>query len=235
MGSSIASRFGIDEPSWPELVAEKFSVSAKITSEVQYGFTYSRVIPFISDVPHVDLLIIHFGILVGWPVSFRKVDTKLGTTPLKNEYFFFQPIGMGKSVKSRIKNRIKFRARNLLKYLLFMTGQYKPRVNPKDLEDQINAVISVAHSRAKEIIWIQHVPAWSMRTFVERWYYERYLSRIRRLAERNSHLGVTFIIPEGSLVDAQNYTMDTVHLSARGHREYANFICQVGAMKKLLS
>ena len=234
VGSSIASRFGIEEPSWPELLAEKYKKVADVTSEIQYGLTYNRVIPMLSEVPHVELLVLHFGIAVGWPVSFRKVDIKLGTTPIKNEYAFHQPIGKGRSVKSRIKNRIKFRARNLLKYLLFMTGQYRPRVNTGDLEDQINAVISVAQSRAKEIVWIQHVPAWSMRTFVERWYYERYVKRIRWFAERNANRGVTFIIPEGPLVDAQNYALDTTHLSARGHREYAEFMSQVDAMRKLL-
>ena len=34
VGSSTASRFGIDEPSWPELLAEKYKEVADVTSEI---------------------------------------------------------------------------------------------------------------------------------------------------------------------------------------------------------
>jgi len=233
VGSSVASRFGIEQECWPEIFAARCSNKAEVSFEIQYGLTYTRVIPMLSELAHSDLLILHFGIALGWPVSFRKVDFKLGTTPLKNEYAYHQPIGKGKTPRSRLKNRAKFRARNALKYLLFFTGQYRPRVNSKDLEDQINAVLAVAHTKSKHVVWIQHVPAWSMRTLVERWYYKRYIERIRWFAEKPGS-GVTFIVPEGSLVDAKNYALDTTHLSVEGHKTYADFIQQIDAVKQLI-
>ena len=72
-----------------------------------------------------------------------------------------------------------------------------------------------------------------MRTFVERWYYKRYIERIRWFAEKPGS-GVTFIVPEGSLVDAKNYALDTTHLSVEGHKAYADFIQQIDAVKRLI-
>ncbi len=73
-----------------------------------------------------------------------------------------------------------------------------------------------------------------MRTFIERWYYKRYIERVRWFAEKPG-FGVTFIVPEGSLVDVKNYAFDTTHLSVEGHRDYADFIQQIDAVKKMIS
>jgi hypothetical protein len=235
IGSSIASRFGIEEKSWPELFADQLASKALVTHEIQYGLNFSRSIPFIANVEPVDMLVLHYGIAVGWPVSYRKVDIKLGTTPLKNEYAYHQPIGKGRSPSRRIKNRIKFRVRNAVKYLLFLTGQYKPRVNQGDLEDQVAAVLSVAQNRAKEVVWIQHVPAWSMRTLVERWYYKNYVSRIERFALKHAQAGVTFVIPDEPLTDAKNYALDTTHLSSAGHIAYAQMMRQLPVIERVLA
>ena len=233
IGSSIASRFGINSPSWPELLAEQFGSDLRVTYETQDGMTFTRAIPLIGKMESSDLLILHFGIAVGWPVSLRKVDIKLGTTPLKNEYAFHQPSGKGRTTRSRLKNRVKFRLRNGLKYVLFLLGQYKPRVNSRDLQDQISAVLSVAHSKAAEVIWVQHVPAWSMRTHVERWYYRRYISRIKWFAETIKPVGTYFIIPSDELARAENYAQDTTHLSAAGHQAYFEYFSQLPIIKKL--
>jgi hypothetical protein len=207
---------------------------AQVTHEIQYGLNFSRSIPFIAKIEAVDILILHFGIAVGWPVSYRKVDIKLGTTPLKNEYAYHQPIGKGRSPSRRIRNRIKFRARNAVKYLLFLTGQYKPRVNQGDLEDQVAAVLSVAQSRAKEVVWIQHVPAWSMRTLVERWYYKNYVSRIEKFALKHAQEGVTFVIPDAPLTEANNYALDTTHLSSAGHVAYSKMMVDLPVIKRVV-
>ena len=233
VGSSIASRFGIDSPSWPELLSQYLDGDLQVSYETQDGMTFTRAIPLISNMESADVLILHFGIAVGWPVSFRKVDIKLGTTPLKNEYAFHQPRGKGHTAKGRLKNRVKFRLRNGLKYLLFLLGQYKPRVNPRDLQDQISAVLSIAHSKTKEVIWIQHVPAWSMRTYVERWYYRRYISRVKWFAETIKPVGTYFIIPSDELARVENYAQDTTHLSAEGHRAYFEYFSQLPVIKKL--
>jgi len=150
VGGSIASRFGIEERSWPEILTEDFSGKADVTHEILYGMNFARSIPLIAALPEVDVLILHFGIAVGWPVSFRKVDIKLGTTPLINEYAYHQPNGRGRNWQRRLRNRVKFRLRNGVKYLLFLTGQYRPRVDARDLEDQVSAVLAVAQHTQKK-------------------------------------------------------------------------------------
>ncbi len=235
VGSSIASRFGIEDKSWPEIFAGHVESRAEVTHEILYGMNFSRSIPLLTATKPVDILILHFGIAVGWPVSFRKVDIKLGMTPLKNEYAFHQPNGRGRNFQSRMKNRIKFRLRNGVKYLLFATGQYKPRVSSRDLEDQVVAVLSVAKNKASKVIWIQHVPAWSMRTVVERWYYKSFVARIEIFAEKHAQNQVTFVIPDSPLTDVTNYALDTTHLSSAGHVAYASAIQNLPVVRRLLN
>ena len=234
IGGSIASKFGIKDESWPELFAAELSNKAVVTHEIQNGLNFSRAIPHIAQSDQVGILILHFGIAVGWPVSFRKVDIKFGTTPLKNEYAYHQPAGKGRNFPRRVKNRIKFRVRNGIKYLLFLSGQYKPRVSASDLEDQVAAVLSVAHTRAKEIVWIQHVPAWSMRTLVERWYYKSYIARIKSFAQKHAQSDVTFVIPEEPLTDARYYLLDTTHLNSAGHRAYSEMVLSLPVIQQAL-
>ncbi len=235
IGSSNASRFAIETDSWPEILAASLLEKADVTHEILNGLNFSRSIPLIASLGKVDLLILHFGTAVGWPVSLIKVDTRLGTTPLKNEYSFHQPTWRGRNLKSKVKNQIKFRLRNGVKYLLFATGQYKPRVGTHDLEDQITAVLAVAKKKTSEVIWIQHVPAWSMRTIVERWYYKRYLTRIEKFVGEHAQNQVTLVIPDGSLSKTENYALDTTHLSSAGHVAFASAIQNLPAVRRLLS
>ncbi len=119
--------------------------------------------------------------------------------------------------------------------MLFATGQYRPRVNSRDLEDQISAVLSVALEKANEVIWIQHVPTWSMRTVVERWYYKSFLSRIEIFANKYAQNRVTFVIPNVELTNVENYARDTTHLSSSGHIAYARAVRELQVVQKLLS
>jgi hypothetical protein len=99
----------------------------------------------------------------------------------------------------------------------------------------VAAVLSVAKNKASEVIWIQHVPAWSMRTVVERWYYKSFVARIERFAEKHAHNQVTFVIPDSPLTDVTNYALDTTHLSSAGHVAYASAIQNLPVVQRLLS
>lgn len=176
----------------------------------------------INNLPKSDVLVLHFGTSVAWPTPVIDIGHKFGFQ-IHNEVAFHQPPKpYSGSPTVKIKKILRLRLRNLVKYLLFFTGAYRPKVSIREIEDQVRAVLAIASRRTDRVIWVQHRSLQSMRIIVERKmydrYYKRFISAIKEFAPENLtliELGPDFLISE-------NYLMDGVHLSEQGHYSLAH-------------
>jgi len=218
LGSSAASNFkGINQDDcWPTLLKNELSATVDFRFKVVSGLTFVRSIPELSKMPNTDLLLLHFGTAIGWPVSIVKKGTLYGIN-FTSEFGFHQPAFKSNTARNRIKSFWKARFRNLIKYLLFFLGLYKPRVNRKEIHDQIRAVVEVAKSKSQKIVWIQHQALTHRSIFLERQSYKRYYREIQESLKTYASPALVIIeLPKSFLVQ-ENYLLDSVHLSAKGH------------------
>jgi hypothetical protein len=114
--------------------------------------------------------------------------------------------------------------RNAVKYILFLTGQYKTRINRCEIEDQIRAVVGLAEKKSKRIIWIQHQALQHRSIYLERRSYQRYYKEILRALEKYKSPEFTVITLPDSFLKQENYLFDCVHLSEAGHRKLCDLV-----------
>ena len=228
IGGSASNNHGNapDTLAWPELLAKNLAQSADITHLSRGGLTFVRGMNEISEVNSADVLIMHFGTSIGWPISIIKAGTVMGID-FATDHGFHQPAGVSKVKKRRIKNFFKRSFRNSVKYVLFFTGLYRPRASKRELNDQIEAVISLAQHKTERLIWIQHRAFLNHRIVLEKWVYERYYRKIMKTLRSLNLKGLSVLeIPDEFMV-AENYLFDCVHLSSKGHERLEKLVREI--------
>lgn len=224
LGGSAASSFSdAVNKSWPYLLKAELPQDIVFKVETRGGLTFVRALNELLDFPNEDLLILHFGTSIGWPVSVVKHGHRFGID-FASEFGLHQPPYRSKGFLNKFNKGLRVRIRNTIKYILFALGLYKSRVSRCEIADQIDAVVHLASKQSKRIMWIQHQALQSRRIFVERRSYEKYYKEI--LAALEKHKAPNFVLvtlPEDFLVQ-ENYLFDCIHLSEKGHRRLADLL-----------
>lgn len=227
-GSASAAHALPDESlAWPRFLEKKLlaeNVNLRMDHRCQGGLTLVRSIELIGDLFTSDILILHFGTSVAWPSPLVRLGHRFGFET-HNEFAFHQPpYAYGGSWVEKRSRWFRLRARNFLKYLLFMGGAYRPRNSIREVKDQVSAVISLARKKSDRIIWIQHRSLQSKRILLERAIYSRYYRRvISAVKEIGGDNLVLMELPQEYL-NGENYLIDGVHLSELGHSNLASMI-----------
>ena len=228
IGGSASNNFGnpSDSLGWPELLAKNLTQSADLTHVSRGGLTFVHGMNEIADIDSADVLIMHFGTSIGWPISIVKAGTVMGID-FASDHGFNQPTGISKVKSHRVKNCLKRGFRKSVKYLLFFTGQYKPRASRRELQDQIEAVINLAQHKTDRLIWIQHRAFLNHRIWLEKWVYERYYKKIMKTLNGLGVKGVSVLTIPDEFMVAENYLFDCVHLSSKGHERLEKLVREV--------
>ena len=220
LGSSAAANFRStdQESSWPYLLKESLPSELDFQVQIKSGLTFVRSIPELVDDSKVDLFIFHFGTAIGWPTSVVKRGIVLGVN-FTSEFGFHQSAFKSKNQRRRMRAATKGLLRNTVKYILFFTGQYKTRINRREIEDQIRAVVELAQKKSQRVMWIQHQALQHRSIFLERRSYQRYYKEIERCLQKYRSADFTVITLPESFLTQDNYLLDCVHLSEEGHRK----------------
>jgi hypothetical protein len=224
LGGSAASAFSdLKEKSWPYLLKAELPQDIEFKVETIGGLTFVRALNQLIDFPNEDLLILHFGTSIGWPVALVNKGHKFGID-FTSEFGLHQPAYKSNGTLNKINKNLKVRIRNTVKYILFGLGLYKSRVSRREIADQIAAVVNLASKQSKRVMWVQHQALQNRRIYLERRSYKKYYKEI--LAALEKHKSPNFLVvtlPESFLVE-ENYLLDCIHLSEKGHRELATLL-----------
>ncbi len=174
-----------------------------------------RSIPELIEDRRVDLFIFHFGTAIGWPTSVVSRGIVLGIN-FTSEFGFHQSAFRRKSRFRRFKAMLRAILRNSVKYALFFTGQYKTRINRREIGEQIQAFVYLPQKKSKRVIWKQHQALQHRSIFLERRSYLRYCEEIIKFLERHESPNFTVITLPNSFLVPENYLLDCVHLSEKG-------------------
>lgn len=218
IGSSAASNFSEKNPdtSWPTLLRAHLPEHS-INVHIRGGLTPVRCIDELVDIPPTDLLILHLGTSVGWPIALVGINNRFGID-FEAEHGLHQPAFRSPMFKRRVKGFLKAKFRNAVKYGLFIFGLYKPRVNVRELDDQVRAVLHLAYQKAPRIVWIQHRALHNRRIWLERSVYSRFYRRIVKTLKELEGPKLQVIALDSNFLCHENYLLDYVHLSDDGHR-----------------
>ena len=224
LGGSAASSFSdLKEKSWPYLLKAELPQNIEFKIETRAGLTFVRALNELLDFPNEDLLILHFGTSIGWPVSIVNKGYKFGID-FESEFGLHQPPYRSKGTFNKFKKGLKVRIRNGIKYLLFGLGLYRSRVSRREISDQINAVVHLASKQSKRIMWVQHQALQNRRIFLERQSYKKYYKEILKALEKHKSANFAVITLPNEFLVQENYLYDCIHLSERGHRELASIL-----------
>ena len=228
IGGSASNNFGNapDALAWPELLAKNLGESAELTHLSREGLTFVRGMNELAEVNASDVLIMHFGTSIGWPISIIKAGTVMGID-FASDHGFNQPTGISKVKNRRVKKFFKRCFRNAVKYLLFFTGLYKPRASKRELNDQVEAVVHLAQHKTSRLIWIQHRALLNHRIFLEKWVYDRYYRKIMRTLKRLKVEGLSVLEIPDDFVVSENYLFDCIHLSSQGHQRLEKLVREI--------
>ena len=220
LGSSAAASFksADQSKSWPLLLKNELPKEIDFRVQIRSGLTFVISIHELIDDGRVDLFIFHFGTAIGWPTSVVTRGIVLGVN-FTSEFGFHQSAFRSTSRIGQFKANLRAILRNSVKYALFFTGQYKTRINRREIEDQIQAVVDLAQKKSKHVIWIQHQALQQRSIFLERRSYLRYYKEIIKCLERHKAPNFTVITLPNSFLVQENYLLDCVHLSEKGHQE----------------
>ena len=225
LGSSAAANFKSSDQksSWPFLLKESLPSDLDFQVQIRSGLTFVRSIPELVNDSKVDLFVFHFGTAIGWPSSIVKRGIVLGVN-FTSEFGFHQSAFKSTNRWRRMRALLKGFLRNAVKYILFFTGQYKTRINRREIEDQIMAVVELAQKKSQRVMWIQHQALQHRSIFLERRSYQRYYKEILRVLDKyKSPEFIVVTLPDGFLKQ-ENYLLDCVHLSEVGHSELFKLI-----------
>jgi hypothetical protein len=224
LGGSAASSFGdIKEKSWPYILKAKLPDSIEFRVETRPGLTFVRALNELLDFPNEDLLILHFGTSIGWPVSIVRTGHRLGID-FTSEFGLHQPAFRSSKLVNRLRRAVRMRFRNSVKYTLYFLGLYKSRVSRREIEDQINAVVHLASKQSKRIMWVQHQALQNRRIYLERRSYEKYYKEILRALEKHESDQFKLVTLPDSFLIQENYLLDCIHLSEKGHQVIAEIL-----------
>jgi len=224
LGGSAASSFAdADKKSWPYLLKSELPETIEFKIETIGGLTFVRAFNVLLDFPDEDLLILHFGTSIGWPVSVVKYGHRFGID-FTSEFGLHQPAFRSKKFLRKINQSFRMRARISIKYVLFGLGLYKSRISRREIVDQIDAVVHLASKQSKRIMWVQHQALQSRRIFVERRSYQKYYKEIISALEKYESPNFALVtLPDEFLVQ-ENYLLDCIHLSEQGHRKLVEIL-----------
>jgi hypothetical protein len=224
LGGSAASSFSdASKKSWPYLLKAELPQDIEFRVETVGGLTFVRALNVLLDYPNEDLLILHFGTSIGWPVSVVKYGHKFGVD-FASESGLHQPAYKSKGFLRKINQDLRMRVRNTIKYILFGVGLYKSRISRHEIVDQIDAVVHLASKQSKRIMWVQHQALQNRRIFVERRSYQKYYKEIlAALVKYESPNFALITLPDEFMVQ-ENYLLDCIQLSEQGHRELATIL-----------
>jgi hypothetical protein len=224
LGGSAASSFSDDQSkAWPYLLKASLPESIDFRIETRPGLTFVRALNELLDFPTEDLLLLHFGTSIGWPVSLVKHGHRLGID-FASEFGLHQPAYRSSKWAKRVKRALRMRFRNIVKYTLFFLGLYRSRVSRREIADQIDTVIHLASKQSKRIMWVQHQALQSRRIFLERHSYEKYYKEILRALEKHESDTFKLISLPDEFLIPENYLLDCIHLSEKGHRELSEIL-----------
>lgn len=222
-GSAAASFSDLKEKSWPYLLKAELPQEIEFKIETRGGLTFVRALNELIDFPDEDLLILHFGTSIGWPVALVNKGHKFGVD-FASEFALHQPAYRSKGILNGINKDAKVRIRNTVKYILFGFGQYKSRVSRREIPDQIDAVVHLALKQSKRVMWVQHQALQNRRIFLERHSYEKYYKEILAALEKHKSPNFALVTLPDSFLVQENYLYDCIHLSEKGHRELATIL-----------
>jgi len=228
IGGSVSQAFGLEGQGieWPSLLREQIADEADVERVSSIGFLNpGSLLRFIEKSKPSDVLIIHMGTSVGWPVIHAPLE-RLLRPEHRHDAAFHLPTTATTSNRHLVKRALRHTLRNLLKFSAFPLGLYRPRQSIRDLESDLESAFIEASKLASHVVWMQHRTLGYRRLFLERWVYQRYFNRIQSQVRRramefeNLHL---VEIPDGFL-SQDNFTLDGVHVSSQGHQKLATLI-----------
>lgn len=225
IGGSASTAFALEPngASWPDLLRRKYP-DLEFRHINQPLMTLVQSLNYIEDLEFSDLLILHFGTSVGWPEPVVKIGHRLGMD-LHNDHSFQQPPKKySGDLLRRLGKTFKLRIRNAIKYLLFILGLYKPRASLKEMSDQVEVVARIASHKAKKVIWVQHQSIQTSRILLEQAFYRRYYGKIIDALQPIASDDFAILELPKEFITPENYLIDGVHLTKRGHQELARLI-----------
>jgi hypothetical protein len=127
IGGSASNNFGnaAETLAWPERLASNLGDYADVTHLSRSGLTFVRGINKLAKVDSADVLIMHFGTSIGWPISIIKAGTVMGID-FATDHGFNQPTGVSAVKKRRVKNFFKRSFRNTVITSYFLLGCTNP-------------------------------------------------------------------------------------------------------------
>lgn len=225
--ASAAHALPNENLAWPRILEKQLNaenLKLRMDHRCQGGLTLVRSIELIDDLFTSDILILHFGTSVAWPSPLVRIGHRFGLET-HNDFVFHQPpYSYGGRWLWRSSRWIRLRARNFIKYVLFIVGGYRPKNSIREVRDQVNAVISIARKKADQIIWVQHRSLQTKRIVLERAIYSRYYKRVISAVSEIGGEAVALMELPQEFLSGENYLIDGVHLSELGHVRLAGLI-----------
>lgn len=225
IGGSVLSRFGLKENE-QNLVEHlrKLNKSIVLTKEISIGgLTYSKALPIIEGLKKSDLLILYFGTSVAWPVPSRRVAAIFDKSKMNPKFFHRSP-NKSNGFAKRLFKKLRFNFFVLVKIILLPFGLYGPKHSYEDLPDLVEAVVRLSKSKAKTIIWIQHRTYGYHQLRYEKKIYNRYYNEILETLEKHRSLNFRVLQIPNLFLKSENYLLDCIHLSEKGHYNLSKLI-----------
>jgi lysophospholipase L1-like esterase len=82
----------------------------------------------------------------------------------------------------------------------------------------------MAAKQSKRIIWVQHQALQNRRIFLERRSYAKYYREILAALVKHESANFALVTLPDEFMIAENYLLDCVHLSEKGHRRLADLL-----------
>jgi hypothetical protein len=218
IGGSASTNFGNPEiiNSWSILLNKELGNHHKFTIISKGGLTFLDGMQILSEISPCDLIILHFGTSVGWPVSLVGKGPKFGID-FSSAYGFHQPPHVSRFRAKRIKGFLKRRLRNTIKYFLFFFGLYRPAIKIGEIDEQIQTVINLANQKAPKIIWVQQRALMHHRIFLEKLVYKGFYGQIMTSLARHEDKHFRVIRLSQDFMISRNFLFDRIHLTPTGH------------------
>lgn len=227
IGGSILSRHGLLPSAkniTTSLLENKPSLDLKRELVIS-SLSFSQAIPKIDEFNQADIFVFYFGTSIGWPRMSRKMENHLNPKLLTSTAFHI-PAYKSLNFFNRVKAKLRYIERYLLKLLMFPFGLYRPRHSLEDLPDLIQAIVHIADKKTKLIIWVQHISLGYRRMWLERKIYKRYCQVILKELENHKSSHIRILIPGSNFLVQENYVSDGIHLSEIGHLRMGEIIAK---------
>jgi hypothetical protein len=223
ISSSLATNYGLpqNEKSYAEILRDSGKV---FKLEQKNSLLISQAPELISkSAENQTTLILHFGTTVGWPKAFIRIG-KTNFRLSKNPYYFDLPAYASQSKLGRFKSKVKLYFKRVIKNCLLPLRLYKPLLTKEETIFSIVQLLEIADKFFDEILWIQHLFLIGTKTNAEKKIYLQYYQLIMSTVLDMKLEKLTLATPGPDFLNPVNYSMDEVHLSAKGHSEMARVI-----------